>query len=101
MPKSENLDLVLENFVVNDNRIFDKFSYATTLWVSTSCFRNDFLSPQYIVECDSEKLQQPVDCFLQCGRSTHPNRARLLEWWLLSRSRSRIFLVFADRVLPS
>jgi len=39
MPKSENLDLVLENFVVNDNRGFDKFSYAPTLWVSTSCFR--------------------------------------------------------------
>jgi hypothetical protein len=39
MPKPENLDLVLENFVVNDDRIFDKFSYAAALGVPTSCFR--------------------------------------------------------------
>jgi hypothetical protein len=39
MPKPGGLDMALENFAVNDNRLFDKFPDGATLWVPASCFR--------------------------------------------------------------
>ena len=81
MPKSENLDSVLENFVVNDNRIFDKFSDGTTLWVPASCFRMisyhldtlsnpvlESFSSQWIVFCNAtDPLIQIARGFWSCG----------------------------------
>ena len=39
MPKSKNLDSVLENFVVNDDRIFDKLTDCRALRMLAPCLR--------------------------------------------------------------
>jgi hypothetical protein len=39
MPKSKCLDSVRENFVANDDRIFDKLMDGMALWVPASYFR--------------------------------------------------------------
>jgi len=52
MPKSKNLDSVLENFVVNDDRIFDKLTDCRALWMPASCLR---MTPYHL-----DTLSNPV-----------------------------------------